>query len=216
MFLKSKILCTFLFLVFLGSVIGNVGDEALRMVSRDVLFNAFALVSVHVFFPTQAYDCALAELDKSVPASTELGSSATFRPLVCLQSAHCSSGLLGSETARISRSYALFDRYVLFPKHISSYHYTYAQIHARNTHKYARTGTLADVLRNREVKVGVLTGYHESSMDDILSLHTEVFQKVSEHYGVPVHVKLVEITEQETPEAAGFDQLNAGNVDSML
>lgn len=78
------------------------------------------------------------------------------------------------------------------------------------------TGTLADILRNGEVKVGVLTSYHESSMDDIRSLHNKIFHKISEHYDVPVHIKLVEIAEQEAPEAAGFDQLNAGNIDSMF
>ena len=78
------------------------------------------------------------------------------------------------------------------------------------------TGTLADILRNGEVKVGVLIDYHESSIEDIRSLHNKVFRKISEHYGVPVRTKLVKIEEQEAPEAAGFDQLNAGNIDSML
>ena len=40
-------------------------------------------------------------------------------------------------------------------------------------------------------------------------------RRIGEHYGVPISVKLVEIAEQETPEATGFDRLNAGDIDSM-
>lgn len=40
-------------------------------------------------------------------------------------------------------------------------------------------------------------------------------RRIGEHYGVPISVQLVEIAEQDTPEATGFDRLKAGDIDSM-
>lgn len=162
---NSMIACALLFLAFLGGVLGNVGDEALRMVSCGHLCHACARFLAH--FPSDAGIrlCPRRALRARRACASEYGGRAVCHPP--------SLGLLPEQlTAPQECSMAPPLEYPAITPYSAGTPPRQACLIAASC-----VGTLADVLRGGEVRVGVLTGYHESSMDDIRSLHAEIFQK---------------------------------------